>query len=239
MIKVFSGLARPVDISFPSLVHACLTSSKRPISREQALVELKLSTLMSPNQVYEFIYVWFERTGDKALAARGEEVCKLLPQLRITSFNKLLTPVIAGIACSHWERVSINHINKCKARDFTSFLDKAICEHILYPLDIHKMSIPYWLLKFYVDLATYWNENAEEDKYRFCTQDLLCVARDKDREVDAAYLQELITLTSLILPCKGDSWEWVDKKIPLFLRGISRREVYKYGTTKLVSTLFK
>lgn len=230
MIKLFKGLAKPINISLPVLMYACLEDSKMPIREQEAITYLiNREEMLDIETLYRFIYIWFERTGDKRLANRGEELCKKLDSKSLIKLRvRFCTPMLVTILCCQWEK-SYLKVSYLEVEEANEFLDNALCEYILYPIE--QGETPYWLLRFYRDLAMFWGDVID-------IEDIDTVAKDKDKWVDINSFITRMEADCLLIRTEEGLYKWVDKRIPLLLRGMERRRVYKYETFKRVSTLF-
>jgi hypothetical protein len=231
MLKLYKKLAKPIDISLSVLIYSCLEGASLPIGKREALEYIR--TYNRPLEVldiYEFIYRWFERTDNRRLKERGQQlVNKLIKDDSKVLRRRMRSPIVLSLACGGWERSSIELDRAHRiAVLIDEFLELWLCEHILYPLE--GFDTPHWLLKFYIDIATYLPPLIGREQIEM-------VVRDKERGVDIEALLYRLEEDCLLIPI-GDSYGWIDNKIPLMLRGIDRRLRYKYEVFKRMSNLF-
>jgi hypothetical protein len=233
----YEGLNKTIDIPFLYVVYSCLLGNDMPIDKESLLTKVRVYTPIDGETSITFIRRWFNRLDIKEDRDRGEELISILFK-DIFYYKKLITyitssPLILGIACSQWERAGLPDRSIGKGNGLEYWMDVTLCEHILYPIEV-KERIEAWYLKFYMDLATYYSIPILNNR------ELYKVARTNGgRDIDVEMLCRLIAKSGLLFTEDGSNYLWVDRKIPLRLRGIPSAITYWYRVNKTVNSIFK
>lgn len=227
----YKSLSKEIDIQFIYIVYACLIGDDKPISPDRVLDLARDRELIDKQSMITFICRWFNRLDDKSMRERGDDI---LSKLFTLDYRALLTyisssPIMLGVACGQWERSQLPGRTMVKGSALDWWLDSALCEHILYPLD-HKNPIDEWYLKFYIDIAVYYPHPSINKR------EILRVARDRNKEIESTSLLKSIADTGFLITEDGSNYIWIDRKIPLRLRGIPSILSYWYRTDRLVKT---